>query len=144
MDFLTAWGIVAAELTPQPWTHTTPDGTLTVVPECLPTYVDGGEVVLRIDTPTASPEVSVRTPDVSGLVYALQHGEPWEWDRWGGVDSIDLVADPDAGVLLSLTERKENGPAAAVLLLPATERLPLASALQRALDVARGWESDRL
>lgn len=44
------------------------------------------------------------------------------------------------GFSLTAIEDADSGIVAASVLVPEAQRLPLASALRRALDVARGWE----
>lgn len=131
MDFQTAWSIVRADLDPQPWDYTTADGkTLTVAPAGFRANKDEAEVIIRVSDDI---EEWVRTPEISALVTALQAGESWTnlGSGWGAeVTVTDLsvtVAVWQKGVATSIT-------------LPPEQRLPLASALARALDVARAWE----
>jgi hypothetical protein len=129
-DFKTALGIVLAELDPKPWTYTTPDGTLTVVPAGFRADRDEAEVIIRVSDDV---EEWVRTPDVAALVTALRAGESWTnlGSGWG----TEVIVD-DCGVTVAVWQKRTP----TAVTLPLEERLPLASALARALDVARGWE----
>ncbi|CAL9501761.1 hypothetical protein [Streptomyces sp. enrichment culture] len=132
MDFTTALGIVLAELDPKPWTYTTTDGTtLTIIPAGFRADHDAAEVIFRV----GDIEEWVRTPDVQRLADALTAGESWTDVSYGwGLD----VVTADAGVIVAV----HQGDVTASVSLPPEQRLPLASALGRALDVARGWEDD--
>lgn len=150
MDFNDALSIVIAELTPQPWDYTTPDGTrLRVIPEGL--RQDPGDGVVEIQICEAAhvqvtadgPEYPMRTVDVPGLIAALTERREWTTTDWG--DTL-TVRPEDAGMRLAYTvyDRDTTGQPTDIdrtVLVPESQRLPLASALQRALDVARGWES---
>jgi len=129
--FHDAFAVVIAELTPQPWHYTTPDGTtLTIEPHGLPAHKDEAEVVFQIGDLTEW----VRTPDVQNLVDALTAGESWTYESCGwGLDV--LVAE--GGVIVAL--RQDD---VVSVSLPAGQRMPLVSAIRRALDVARGWERE--
>lgn len=131
MDFRDALNIVIAEITPQTWTYTNADGaTLTVVPAGFRADKDTAEVVFRVSEDI---EEWVRTPDVQRIIDALRAGESWADTSYGwGVD----VAVADDGVTVAV--HQDGNPTA--VLLPPEQRLPLASALARALDVARAWE----
>ncbi|WP_108990398.1 hypothetical protein [Streptomyces coelicoflavus] len=132
MDFRTALGIVLAELDPKPWGYTTPDGTLTVVPAGFRADKDEADVIVRVSDDV---EEWVKTPEVAKLVTALREGVSWSdlCSGWGTEVTVDAlgvtVAVWQKGVPTSVT-------------LPSAQRLPLASALERALDVARGWEDE--
>jgi hypothetical protein len=130
MNFRTALGIVLAELDPKPWTYTTPDGTLTVVPAGFRADKDEAEVIIRVSDDV---EEWVKTPEIAALVTALQAGESWTnlWSGWGTEVTVDA-----AGVTVAVWQKN----VATSVTLPLEQRLPLASALARALDVARGWE----
>ncbi|MGY5127390.1 hypothetical protein [Streptomyces nigrescens] len=149
MDFPTAASILNAELTPQPWDYTTSDGTrLRVIPEGLPQGPGGGVVLIQICeaahvavTPDG-PEYEMRTPDVSGLIDALITRTAWT--DGDGADCI-VVRPEGEGMRLAYTVYARDttgqpGDVDRTVLVPETQRLPLMSALSRALDVARGWE----
>lgn len=150
MDFRTALNIVIAELTPQPWDYTTPDGTrLRMIPEGL--RQDPGDGVVEIQICEAAhvqvtpdgPEYPMRTVDVPGLIAALTSRTEWTTSDWGDLLTVRPEGD---GMRLAYTvyDHDTTGRPADVdrtVLVPEAQRLPLASALRRALDVARGWES---
>ncbi|MFD9276900.1 hypothetical protein ACFWD7_06355 [Streptomyces mirabilis] len=157
MDFRDAITIVTAELTPQPWDYTTPDGTtLTVIPAGLREDPGAAEVYLRVTRDkTHAAQAAITTTDLPALITALDEPitEPWEHHphypdgtekgrigEWLG-DHHGLTLGPiDGGFVLTAMEEADHGIAAASIVLPEAQRLPLASALRRALDVARGWE----
>lgn len=155
MDFQHAFNTVAAELTPQPWDYTTPDGTtLRIIPAGLREDAGYAEALIRITRADATglydygitgpdsrgvAEVGVTTTDLPGLIQALTGQTMWE--------DVDLVAGAltvcatPGGVAVTVTEvhsaeREET----VAMRLPEAQRMPLASALRRALDVAKGWE----
>lgn len=145
-EFRDALGAYLAEVTPQPWDYTAPDGaTLTVVPEGLPSYRGDAEVVVRV---TASKELAARigipSRDMPELIGALRAGEEWEYETFLD-DEIALTAD-GGGWVVAVSEHVydhgtgEGHDVPASIRLPPEQRLPFASALARALDVARGWE----
>jgi len=150
MDFRDAFSIVIAELTPQPWDWTNPDGTrLRVIPEGL--RQDPGDGVVEIQIYEAAhvqvtpdgPEYPMRTGDVPGLIAALTGRCEWTTSDWGDTLTVRPEAD---GMRLAYTvyDRDTTGQPTDIdrtIHIPEQQRLPLASALQRALDVARGWES---
>ncbi|MEU9323208.1 hypothetical protein AB0D91_05250 [Streptomyces canus] len=150
MDFRDAFNIVTAELTPQPWDYTTHDGTrLRVVPEGLRQDPGDGVVEIQIceaahvQTTPDGPEYPMRSVDVPGLIAALTDRREWTTSDWG--DTLTVRPEGD-GMRLAYTvyDRDTTGQPADVdrtVLVPEAQRLPLASALQRALDVAKGWES---
>lgn len=158
MDFRDALNNITAELVSQPWDYTTADGaTLTVIPAGLPHAEPGtAEVYLRVTRDkTHAAEAAITTTDLPNLITAL--GEPvtghWEHQphypdgtlkgrigTWLGAD-YGLALNPmRGGFSLTAIEETDAGVVAATLTLPEAQRLPLASALQRAMDVARGWE----
>lgn len=162
MDFRDALNIVTAELTPQPWDYTSADGaTLRVIPAGLSAGKGDAEVNVRITRPDATglgeygitgpdsrgvAEVGVPTCLLPALIEALTERTVWRDERLVAgtlaVIANDIATMPDGdGVLVAVTEvhsaeRQET----VVMRLPEAQRLPLASALRRALDVARGWE----
>ena len=149
MDFRDAINIAIAELTPQPWDYTTPDGTrLRVIPEGL--RQDPGNGVVEIQIVEAAhvqvtpdgPEYPMRTVDVPGLIDALTGRAEWTTTDFGDVLT---VRPEEGGIRLAYTvyDRDTTGQPADVdrtVFVPEVQRLPLASALRRALDVARDWE----
>lgn len=156
MDFHTAFNIVTGDLTSQPWDWTTPDGaTLRVIPAGLHADKGDAEVLIRITRAEATglyefgitgpnsrgvAEVGVTTSDLPGLIQALTGQTMWE-DCGLVAGALTVVATP-GGVAVTVTEvhsaeREET----VSIRLPEAQRMPLASALRRALDVAKGWES---
>jgi hypothetical protein len=162
MDFQHALNTVIAELTPQPWDYTTPDGTtLRVIPAGLAASPGDAEVNIRITRADATglgdygitgpnsrgvAEVGVSTSLLPALIEALTQRTVWRDECLvAGTLTVvagELAAMPDGdGVLVAVTEvhsaeRQET----VAMRLPDEQRLPLASALRRALDVARSWE----
>ncbi|WP_329336195.1 hypothetical protein OG252_13390 [Streptomyces sp. NBC_01352] len=157
MNFPDAIGGLLAELTPQPWDYTTPDGTtLRVIPAGLRSNPGEAEVLIRITSPDVSglyefgltgpatkgaAEIGITTADLPTLVTALEEQAGWEHaEGWGDPTRV-LVAPTlqvtvteghhDDGRWIAVTE---------VVQLPQGQRLPLAAALRRAWDVAVGWE----
>lgn len=160
MDFRNAWNTVIAELTPQPWDYTTVDGTtLTVIPAGLPHAEPGAaEVYLRVTRDkTHAAQAAITTTDLPHLIAALDVPVTSHWEHephypdgtpkgrigtWLG-DDYGLALNPmRGGFSLTAIEETDAGVVAATLTLPEAQRLPLASALRRAMDVARGWEDE--
>ncbi|MFE2969883.1 hypothetical protein ACFXKC_40700 [Streptomyces sp. NPDC059340] len=156
MDFNDAISIVTAELTPQPWDYTTPDGTtLRVIPAGLREDAGYAEVLIRITRADATglgefgitgpdgrgvAEVGVTTTGLPALIDALTERIAWE-DTALVLGALTVVPDVD-GVMVVVAEIHGRDQEVTVsTVLPEAQRLPLASALRRALDVARGWES---
>lgn len=142
MDFRQALDTVHAELTPQPWTHATPVGTtLTVIPAGLPAAPGEAEVTIRIAAGhTTAAEVGITTAAMPGLLAALEANEAWEHTTVLR-DLVSVTPTDDGGVDMTVTENNGPEPAfTATVVLPGAQRLPLASALRRAADVAAGWE----
>lgn len=149
MDFRDALNIVIAELTPQPWDYTTDEGTrLRVIPEGLRQDVGNGVVEIQIiecahvQVTPDGPEYPMRTVDVPGLIDALTDRREWTTTDFG--DTLTVRPEGD-GMRLAYTvyDRDTTGQPADVdrtVFVPEVQRLPLASALRRALDVARDWE----
>ena len=156
MDFRDALNTVIAEITPQPWDYTTPDGgiTLTVTPAGLRADEGDAEVLVRITRPDATglcgygitgpdsrgvAEVGVTTSLLPALIRALTDRRPW---ADATLVAGTLAVAPDAtGVGVLVTEVHGRGQEVTVSMhIPEQQRLPLASALRRAGDVARGWE----
>jgi hypothetical protein len=156
VDFNTAYNQVIAELTPQPWDYTMACGTtLRVIPAGLRADKGDAEVLMRITSADATglyefgitgpdsrgvAEVGVPTAVLPDLIQALTDRETWEDNT---LIAGALFVRPDvSGVAVTVTEihsveRQEEVFAS----LPEAQRLPFASALRRALDVAQGWES---
>lgn len=157
MDFRDALNTVTAELTPQPWDYTTPDGaTLTVIPAGLRDDRGAAEVYVRVTRDkTHAAQAAITTTDLPALIAIL--GEPvtahWEHEphwpdgqrkgrvgqRLGDLSGLALNPMQD-GFALTAIEDTDGGVVAATAVVPEEQRLPLASALRRALDVARTWE----
>jgi hypothetical protein len=150
VDFRDAIDIVTAELTPQPWDYTTPDGTtLRIIPEGLRQDPGDGVVLIQI-CPAAhvqvtpdGPEYSVRTAYMPEMINAIVSRTEWTTeDGWS--DGLTVRPEGDGMRLAYIVWARDTmGQPADVdrtVLVPESQRLPLASALRRALDVARGWE----
>lgn len=80
------------------------------------------------------------TTDLPALIEALTERTVWRDEHLvAGALRVTPAADV---VFVDIWEEHGGGRTTAVsVLLPDAQRLPLASALRRALDVARGWES---
>lgn len=156
MDFNDALNTVLADLTPQPWDYTGPDGTtLRVIPAGLREDKGRAEVLIRITRADATglydygitgpdsrgvAEVGVTTTDLPKVIEALTERGWWADNTL--VSGALLVAAASGGVVVGVTENHGAGQHVDVgIVLPEEQRLPLASALRRALDVVRGWES---
>jgi hypothetical protein len=151
MDFHDAISTVIAELTPQPWDYTTPDGTrLRVIPEGLAQDPGDGVVLIQIceaahvHVTPHGPEFSVRTSDMPELLAALDART--EWTVRAGWDEVLTVRPEAEGIRLAYTvwgrdTTRQGADVDRTVLVPEDQRQPLASALRRALDVARGWEN---
>ena len=158
MNFRDAFNIVTSELTTQPWDYTTPDGaTLTVIPAGLREDPGRAEVYLRVTRDkTHAAQAAITTTDLPALIHALNAPIASHWEHephypdgqpkgrvgtWCG-DLYGLTLNPmQGGFSLTAIEETDGGVVAASVRVPEEQRLPLASALSRALDVARGWES---
>jgi hypothetical protein len=157
MDFHTALNSLIADLTPQPWDYTTPDGTtLRVIPAGLRENAGYAEVLIRITRPDATglysygitgpksrgvAEVGVTTTGLPGLIEALKARAAWEDAEL--VYGVLTVAPGADGVAVTVTEvHSADREETVAMLLPEAQRLPLASALARAMDVARSWEAE--
>ncbi|MBM9509938.1 hypothetical protein [Actinacidiphila acididurans] len=153
MDFRDATRIATAELTPQPWDYTDSTGTtLTVIPAGLREGPGRAEVMIRATKSHANAtEIGITTTDLPALLDALEQPvtRPWQhvphWpdgtaQRWV-LDGLTLTPDGD-GFLVGVQEDFGDGDMrCADVRVPEAQRLPLASALRRAYDVARGWEN---
>ncbi|MFF1298113.1 MULTISPECIES: hypothetical protein [unclassified Streptomyces] len=164
MDFRDALNNVIAELTPQPWDYTMASGTtLRVIPAGLPSGPGAAEVNVRITRRDATglyafgitgpdsrgvAQVGVPTSVLPSLIKSLSGPPVQTADQdvwWESIDLVDgtlFVRVAPSGVAVTVTEVHSDGREEKVFAtLPEAQRLPLASALGRALDVARGWES---
>lgn len=147
MDFRQALDIVIGELTSQPWDYTDADGrAVTVIPAGIRADRGRAEVIIRITESESLPvEIGVTTADLPGMIDTLTEGQDWRHQTT--LDSIiAALIVPSGTVTLVVTEvdwsrNDDRRMASASVCLPAAQRLPLVSALRRALDVARGWES---
>lgn len=132
MKFNDALGMLLAEITPRPWAYTDAHGsTLTIEPAGLPAERDEAEVVFSVGEAAEW----LRTPAVERLVEALTAGESWADADYGWGLTVEIT-----GETVTVSVIHDHVPAPVVL--PASERMPLVSAIRRALDVARGWEDD--
>jgi hypothetical protein len=155
MDFQTALNNVLADLTPQPWDWTADDGTtLRVIPAGLRADKGSAEVNIRVTRADATglgdygitgpnsrgvAEVGVPTRLLPDLIQALSDGESWADNAL--IAGTLLVTVKACAILVAVTEVHGPGCQVAVdVTLPEAQRLPLASALGRALDVAKSWE----
>jgi hypothetical protein len=145
MDFQDALNTVTAELTPQPCDYTDTAGTtLTVIPAGLREAPGYAEVLVRATADkTTAAEVGITTTYMVNLLHALETRTEWEHSTTYGSE-LGVMPSADGGMVLVVTEtdyETQGHPTIAVAVrLPDGQRLPLASALRRALDVARGWE----
>jgi hypothetical protein len=156
MNFRDALNITLAELTPQPWDYTSDDGTtLTVIPAGLREDAGRAEVNIRITRADATglyefgltgpgsrgvAEVGVTTAELPTLIEALTERTAWEGVRLV-LGELAMIPDAD-GMTVRVTEIHGRDQEITVSMhVPEPQRLPLASALRRALDVAREWES---
>lgn len=156
MDFRDALNIVTAELTPQPWDYTSAAGTtLRVIPAGLRADKGEAEVNVRITRADATglydygitgpnshgvAEVGVPTAVLPDLIQALTDQGRWQDNALA--DGALFVRTAPSGVCVTVTETHSVEREEKVFIgLPESQRLPLTSALRRALDVARSWES---
>jgi hypothetical protein len=156
MNFRDALNTITAELTPQPWEHTTNDGTtLRVIPAGLRADKGDAEVNIRITRADATglydygitgpdsrgvAEVGVPTSLLPALIDALTEQSCWTDSNL--VAGRLRVTPADDVVFVDIWEDHGDGRTVAVsVVLPEAQRMPLASALARAMDVARSWEA---
>lgn len=145
-DFRNALDAVIAEITPQPWDYTDLNGaTLTVIPAGLRADPGEAEVTIRITaSKVLGTEIGITTTDLPDLIDALTNREPWEQSTLlDGLIAIEPAATGDDTVLVVTGFYWDGGrrlETHVAMRLPEAQRLPFASALRRALDVARGWE----
>lgn len=143
MNFHQALNTVLAELTPQPWEYTDNGGTtLTVIPAGLREDPGHAEVLIHITAlgQLFDAEAGVPSRDLPGMIDALTGNRPWSYDTLDDV-LAELTPFGGGGMLLTLSEDPEAVEEQPQIHIPEQQRLPLASALRRALDVARGWEA---
>ena len=157
MDFRDAFNIVIADLTPQPWDYTTPDGaTLTVTPSGIRHDPGCAEVIIRVTADKShAAEALITTTDLPALITALREPITGSWEHaahwpdgtpkgrigtWLGDDYGLTLTPAEGGFVLAMAEDTGESIVTAAITLPEAQRLPLASALRRALDVARSWE----
>ena len=147
-DFRHAFNTFNAELTNQPWDYTTDGRTLTVIPAGLPHAEPGqAEIMIRItESHTRAAEAGITTSSMPGLLTALSGHTAWSHTT-SLDDRIALAPVAAGGVVLMVVEVNytSSDPASryetiATVRLPGEQRTPLAAALSRAADVARGWE----
>ena len=139
MDFQDAINTVIAELTPKPWDWTNNAGTtLTVIPAGLREDAGRAEVIIRIKAigQFFDADAGIPSRDLPALIDALTNNQPWTYDT---LDDVGVELSPAKGCMRLILEVdvEDDQPE---ILIPEAQRLPLASALRRALDVARGWE----
>jgi hypothetical protein len=141
MDFQQALNTFIAELTPQPWHYTTHDGgiTLTVIPAGLREDEGCAEVLIRIKAIGQFFEVEAGIPsrDLPGMIEALTANRPWSHDT---LDALCELTPFSGATVLAVTEDHDAEEDRPQVHIPEVQRMPLASALARALDVAKGWE----
>lgn len=142
-DFRNALDAAIAEITPQPWDWTNNAGTtLTIIPAGLRSDSGDAEVIVRISALAQffDAEAGIPTSDLPALIEALTENQPWSYDPIGGDFDVELAPLSHGGMLLALAEDPDDLDGQPQIVLPEEQRLPLASALRRAMDVARGWE----
>ncbi|MFD8075821.1 hypothetical protein ACFV3E_24590 [Streptomyces sp. NPDC059718] len=143
MDFRDAINAVIGDLTPQPWQYTAADGaTLTVIPAGLREAPGYGEVYVRVTADkTRAAEVGVTTTYMASVLHAIDTSTGYEYIN-GLWDEIVITPTEGGGLYIEVSEvhyepRREVRTA---IVLPPEQRLPLASAMRRACDVAKSWE----
>lgn len=138
MDFRDALNTVIAELTPQPWEYTDNAGvTLTVIPAGLREDPGCAEVYVQITaSKTEAAQAAIKTKRMIRMITSLTNNRMWVHET---LDDVHCGLTPTAGggMLLTLSG---DVPAVVQVQVPEEQRLPLASALRRAWDVARSWE----
>lgn len=143
-DFRQALNAVIAELTPQSWDYLTHDGgiNLTVIPAGLREDAGCAEVLIRISAlgQFFDAEAGIPSRDMPAMIDALTGNRPWSHDTDDAF--CELTPPSGGGMILTVSEDHDAVEERPQIHLPETQRLPLASALRRALDVARGWEDD--
>jgi hypothetical protein len=142
VDFHQAINTVIAELAPQPWDYTTHDGgiTLTVTPAGLREAPGDAEVMIRISALGQFFDVAAGIPsrDMPAMIEALTGNQPWSHDTDSAL--CELAPAAAGGMWLTVSEDDDEADDQPQIHIPEAQRLPFASALRRATDVARGWE----
>jgi hypothetical protein len=141
MDFRDALNTIRAELTPQPWDYTDNAGTtLTVIPAGLREDPGCAEVTVRIKAigQFFDADAGIPSRDLPAMIDALTGNQVWSYDTLDDV-GVQLTPFGGGGMILAISVDPEADDEPQIHI-PETQRLPLASALRRALDVARGWE----
>lgn len=144
MDFQQALNTVIAELTPQPWDYINDQGiTLTVIPEALRADPGDAEVLLQITVShRVAARIGVPSRDLPQLITALN--DRTDYDHATLYRDTIALAHGEHTFTLTVSDTlwcgTDETPAICTIELPDAQRLPLASALARALDVAKGWE----
>lgn len=147
MDFNQALNIAIGEINPQPWDYTDANGaTLTVIPAGLRAEPGQAEVMVRItSSKILGAEIGITTAALPDLIEAIVDNEPWEHSTLlDGLIGVEPASDAGGDTILVVTGFFWDGgrqrETSVTMRLRASQRFPLASALARALDVARGWE----
>lgn len=141
MDFHTALNTVIAKLTPQPWDYTDTAGTtLTVIPAGLREDPGCAEVIVRIKAigQFFDADAGIPSRDLPGMIEALTGNRLWSYDTLDEV-GVQLTPFGGGGMILAISVDLEADDEPQIHV-PESQRLPLASALRRALDVAHSWE----
>jgi hypothetical protein len=142
VNFHDAINTALAELRAQPWDYTVDGTTLTVIPAGLREAAGYAEVMIRITAShTRAAEIGVTTTYMISLLHALDTRTAWEHTT--SLDDELTVAPAADGMVLTITDVRYDSAVREVtasMHIPEAQRMPLASALRRALDVARGWE----
>lgn len=143
MDFKHALNAVIAELTPQPWDYTDNAGTtLTVIPAGLREDPGCAEVIVRIKAigQFFDADAGIPSSDLPAMIDALVGNRWWTYDTLDDI-GVELTPSSGGGMWLSIMpEDPDLVDDQPQIRIPEAQRLPLASALRRALDVARAWE----
>ena len=142
MQFNDALTNVIADLTPRPWDYTDNAGTiLTVIPAGLREDPGCAEVIVRIKAigQFFDADAGIPTRSLPAMIDALTGNRLWSYDTLDDV-GINLTPFGGGGMILAISVDLEADDEPQIHV-PEEQRLPLAAALGRALDVARSWES---
>ena len=117
------------------WDYITHDGitTLTVIPTSLP---DRTGVIVRIKAIGQFFDADAKIPshDMPAMIDALTGNQPWTYDTPEDV-GVEMIPAARGGMWLTVSvDLDDDQPQ---ILVPESQRLPLASALRRALDAAQ-------
>lgn len=138
-----ALNAVTGENTPPSWVYTTPGGgiTLTVTPAALCAVTGDAEVLVRIKAigQFFDAEAAIPSRDLPGLIQALTERRPWSYNTVLDV-AVELSPIGSRRTLLVVTADEGDPDEYPQIQIPEQQRLPLASALQRAMAAARGRE----